>query len=245
LLADRVAGVLWGLAAGDRIGGPIRMALCVAESLAAVRGFDPADIGRRYLDWWRASGFDTGPVAAAVFRLVVDGSSWDEAAAQVDRRFEGMTAGCNPAHRSAPLAIAPWLPTDALVEMARVEAALTHRHPEAGEVASAVVKVCRLLAEGQPWSPSLVAPFQPVAAITGDGYAPNVLRAAVHFLEHSPTFETALESALDFAGPANYCPVLVGSIGGARFGRSAIPERLLAHVDDGVASRIESVLAAL
>lgn len=31
-LEDRVKGVLLGLAAGDRIGGPIRMALMVRES---------------------------------------------------------------------------------------------------------------------------------------------------------------------------------------------------------------------
>jgi hypothetical protein len=34
-----------------------------------------------------------------------------------------------------------------------------------------------------------------------------------------------------FAGPANYCPVLVGTIGGARWGSSAIPHQALAHVD--------------
>ncbi len=36
---------------------------------------------------------------------------------------------------------------------------------------------------------------------------------------------------MDFAGPANYCPVLVGAIAGARWGASAIPMSLLAHVD--------------
>jgi len=53
---DRVVGVLFGLATGDRIGGPVRMALEVA-------------------------------------------------AIQVDKMKDGRTAGCNPAHRSAPLSM--------------------------------------------------------------------------------------------------------------------------------------------
>lgn len=37
MLQDRVAGILWGLAAGDKNGGPIRMAVLLAESLATTR----------------------------------------------------------------------------------------------------------------------------------------------------------------------------------------------------------------
>jgi hypothetical protein len=51
--ADRCLGVLIGLAAGDRIGGLIRMALRMAESLRDCGRFDPADILDRYLHWWR------------------------------------------------------------------------------------------------------------------------------------------------------------------------------------------------
>jgi hypothetical protein len=43
------------------------------------------------------------------------------------------------------------------------------------------------------------------------------------------SFAEALERSLDFAGPANYCPILVGAIAGARWGASAIPEPALAH----------------
>jgi hypothetical protein len=68
--ADRVRGVLLGLAAGDRNGGPIRMACELAASLEGLGRFDPEDIGARYLVWWRREGFDTGPVAAGVFDLV-------------------------------------------------------------------------------------------------------------------------------------------------------------------------------
>jgi ADP-ribosylglycohydrolase len=58
---DRCQGVLIGLAAGDKIGGPIRMAVRLAESLLDCNGFNSTDILNRYLDWWREGAFDTGP----------------------------------------------------------------------------------------------------------------------------------------------------------------------------------------
>jgi putative intracellular protease/amidase len=103
--ADRCRGVLVGQAAGDRIGGPIRMAVRLAESLLKTGRFDAADVLGRYLGWWREGAFDTGPVSARALALVAAGMPVQEATAQVHREFGGMTAGCNPAHRSPPLSM--------------------------------------------------------------------------------------------------------------------------------------------
>ena len=97
---DRCRCVLVGLAAGDRIGGPIRMAVRLAESLLACGNFDPADILKRHLGWWREGAFDTGPVSDRALELMASGMP-----AQVHREFGGMTAGCKPAHRSPPQAM--------------------------------------------------------------------------------------------------------------------------------------------
>ena len=103
----RCQGVLVGLAAGDRIGGPIRMAVRLAESLVASGGFNAADILNRYLAWWREGAFDTGPVSDRAFALLAACKPVQEATAQVHREFGGKTAGCNPAHRSSPLQCSP------------------------------------------------------------------------------------------------------------------------------------------
>jgi hypothetical protein len=50
---DRCRGVLVGLAAGDRNGGTIRMAMRLAESLLDCGDFDVADILKRYLRRWQ------------------------------------------------------------------------------------------------------------------------------------------------------------------------------------------------
>ena len=66
-------------------------------------------------------------------------------------------------------------------------------------------------------------------SLSQGGFAPEVLAAAVHFVGTNDSFDKALEASIKFAGPANYCPVLVGSIGGARWGESEIREPLLKH----------------
>lgn len=241
-LEDRAAGVLLGLAAGDRIGGPVRMALRVAESLRDCRGFDVADIGMRYLAWWHEGAFDTGPTVARVLSLVASGIPYEQASVRVDEEVSGMTAGCNPAHRIAPLAMCASLDDSQLGLAAMTEARLTHRHRLAGDVAAAVACLCRQLIRGARWSVALTVAaegrsletrrtleLRPPEELSRNGFALDVLAAAIYFLDTSASFAEALVRSLDFAGPPNYCPVLVGSIGGARWGRWSIEQSLLRH----------------
>ena len=130
---DRCRGVLLGLAAGDRNGGPIRMAVRLGESLLELGRFDPQDIVGRYLHWWREGAFDTGPVSGRALELMAAGMSPSEASAQVHREFGGKTAGCNPAHRSSPLAMLAALADDDLPGCAVTEARLTHHDPLASD----------------------------------------------------------------------------------------------------------------
>jgi hypothetical protein len=127
-LADRCRGVQLGLAAGDRNGGPTELAVRLAESLAERRAFDRDDVLARYLAWWRDGAFDTGPVAALVLERVACGVPVAKAVAQADRELGGQTAGCNPAHRAGPLAMAAFL-DDAIVGDCALRSATTRsRH---------------------------------------------------------------------------------------------------------------------
>lgn len=241
--ADRARGVLYGLAAGDRIGGPVRMALRLAESLSERRAFDPEDVMARYLAWWRAGGFDTGPVAEDVFALVEEGAAVEDAVSRVHAARGGLTAGCNPAHRSPPLALAAFLPDEELADLARRESRLTHRHALAGAVAAEGVVLCRMLIRGVAWDEALAfVSADTEEALSSGGFAPEVLRAAVHFVGASASFADALAAALRFAGAANYCPVLAGAIAGARWGASAIAPRLM---DDDVREEVTRMADAL
>ena len=253
---DRVEGILLGLAAGDRNGGPIRMAVRLAESLVERGTIDVDDIATRYLDWWHEGAFDTGPTAARVFTLVDSGLSFYAAARQVHVETGEQTAGCNPAHRSAPLAMLPGLNAQQLTDFAAKEATLTHYHPLSGDVAAAVVVICHELVRGSAWEDAVESARagrlpETRAAMTHPepdslnrgGFAPDVLAAAVHFVGSSDKFDAALDASLQFAGPANYCPVLVGNMGGARWGASSTGDRMLDHCD--ILPRVRSAAASL
>ncbi len=236
---NRAQGLLLGLAAGDRNGGPIRMASFVAKTLLSRSAFDPDDLFNRYLDWWHTDAFDTGEVFTRVFHYLEQGIDRVEAARRTDDDLGGLTGGCNPAHRASVLAAAGFLTDTEVADFAREEARLTHYSPIAGEVSAAVAELCRRLIRGFDWGVAL-GRIPPVALPGGrlgfprnelsrGGFAPQVFAAAVHFLDRAESFEKALESSLEFAGPANYCPVLVGSIGGARWGADKIPAGQLNH----------------
>ena len=224
-----------------------RVLIChLAESLADCGGFNPSDILERYLAWWREGAFDTGPVSDRAFALLATGMPVQEATAQVHREFGGKTAGCNPAHRSPPLAMLAAIGDDDLPGCAMAEARLTHHDPLAGEVAAAANKLCRALIRGDGWDVALRRCGR-FAVLEGPGnnggFAPDVLRAALHIVGTSACFAGALERSLAFAGPSNYCPVLVGAIAGARWGASAVPPPALAHVE--ILPRVRAAADAL
>lgn len=229
--SDRVIGLLLGLAAGDFHGGPIRMAVRLAESLIEQSVFDPKDILTRYIKWYHDGAFDTGPVSRQVLALIISGTSPEEAVKKVHAELNGRTAGCNPAHRCGPISMARFIDDEALPAAAIREALLTHYDPLAGDVSAAAVVLCRNLINGSDWSDALefasvgrTRPTQKLLRvlkrneIKQDGFAPHVLAAAVYFLDKHNNLKSALDEAFEFAGGSNYCPVLVGAIGGARWG---------------------------
>jgi ADP-ribosylglycohydrolase len=218
-----------GLCASDKNGGPTQMASQLADSLEQKDGFDIEDIGKRYLNWHRRDGYDAGPTANRVFQLVSRGMSLTKASEQVDYELSGRTAGCNPAHRAAPLAMLD-VSDKELIDITIQEAKLTHWHPLAADVSVATVLLCRKLWRGEDWHTAVAntrkgrlietqraLETHKMDELNGNGYAPNVLAAAMYFLSNSKSITEAIECSIDFAGPANYCPVLVGTIGAAKW----------------------------
>jgi len=218
-----------GLCAADKNGGPTQMALQLADSLEQEGKFDIEDISKRYLNWHKFDGYDAGPTASRVFQLVGQGMSFVKASQHVDFELSGRTAGCNPAHRAAPLAMLD-VGDEELIDITIQEAKLTHWHPLAADVSVATVLLCRKLWQGEEWHTAVASTrkgrmietqraleVQHISELNGNGYAPNVLAAAMYFLSNSKSITEAIEQSIDFAGPANYCPVLVGSIGAAKW----------------------------
>ena len=215
------ATLFQGIASGDQYGGPTRMAQILYESMEAKQRLDLKDVTSRYLDWWKRDAFDTGPVFNEVFRKVDSGTSRVAAAHQVHLELNGATGGCNPAHRIAPIALFEDISTIAIGELARLEASITHWDPIAGDMSAVMAYLCRFSLEEQSWeeAKSITAALEPEAwriiqqaEISKDGYAPNVMRTAIEFLDQP----NSLQRAFEFAGFGNYCPVIVGTIDALR-----------------------------
>ncbi len=171
----------------------------------------------------------------------------------------GRTAGCNPLHRVAPLAAAAAVPEESLADAARAEADLTHLHPLAQDGAAAVAVLCRSLVLGKTWRVAVadaVASARLPETVTAigrvpegpagkGGYVPEVLQTALHFVDRHGSLREALTAAIEYAGPANYCPVLVGAIGGVCWG---VDDALLARFPPTVPvdrlGRLSGALAA-
>ena len=215
------ASLFEGLARGDQYGGPLTMARILYDSLEANQGLDQEDIAARYLAWWRTDAFDTGPVFDAVFQKIDEGIPYAKAAQDVHEEINGATAGCNPAHRIAPLALFDFVSIQDLGKLARTEARITHWHPIAGDMAALMAYLCRFLLDGYTWDDAklMTQSMEPEAwkalkqaSVSTDGYAPNVMRTAVEFLDQPDS----LKSAKEFAGIGNYCPVIVGALDALR-----------------------------
>ena len=211
--------ILEGIKAGDKNGGPTELAKILSQSLMFCNGFNHADLVKRYCHWWKTDAFDTGLTFARVFQKVSEGISIKDASLQVHKELNGMTAGCGPAHRIAPLAVCKNIPTNKLVDYARQEARITHYHPDAGNCSAVMVLLCRYLVEGNSWNDSkdLVSKNKKIkstwvniqnANLNKGGYVLDVMYSAFHFLDKSD----ALKNSIIFAGPANYCSVIVGII---------------------------------
>ena len=208
-----------GFQRGDKNGGPTELAKILSNSLIACNGFNQSDLVKRYYHWWNTDAFDTGPTFAMVFQKVSQGISIEDASIQVHKQLNGMTAGCGPAHRIAPLAGFKDIPINQLIDFARQEARITHHHPDAGNCSAVMVLLCRYLIEGNSWAVSkeLVSQNKEMkstwiniqnANLNAGGYVLDVMHSAFHFL----STEDALEKSLKFAGSSNYCPVIVGVI---------------------------------
>eukprot|EP01100_Stratorugosa_tubuloviscum_P013372 TRINITY_DN665_c0_g1_i1.p1 TRINITY_DN665_c0_g1~~TRINITY_DN665_c0_g1_i1.p1 ORF type:complete len:290 (-),score=154.10 TRINITY_DN665_c0_g1_i1:21-890(-) len=260
---DKIKGILIGLAASDRNGGPIRMCLLLYESLNSLQQFNSNDIFNRYYNWWIKGGFDTGTTIERLFNCIRKGESIENARKQLKTTY-GHLAGCNPAHRCAPIAMFEFIRDDQIELFAMEEANLTHPNDLSADVSAAVAILCRSLIKGQSWEQSLInaainRKSETIEALNisqklqlynrsssssssssfslsfvfsqlnNNGFAPKVLEAAIYFIQINSNFNDALEQSLQFAGNANFCPVLVGAIGGAKWGLSSINLELLKH----------------
>jgi ADP-ribosyl-[dinitrogen reductase] hydrolase len=240
-LTDMVGGGPFELTPGQWT-DDTSMALCLAESLLAVGGFDAADQMRRYVDWWRrghrsSTGecFDIGmTVRAALARFE---ATRDPFAGSTSPD----TAGNGALMRLAPVVLF-YSPDRERVQRYAVESSrTTHAAPEALDCARLLAHVvtaalggaskremldASALRLGSPGvaalaSGSYLRKSEP--EIAGTGYAVASLEAALWCFHRTDTFEAAVLRAANLGDDADTTAAIVGQIAGAYYGLDSIP----------------------
>jgi ADP-ribosyl-[dinitrogen reductase] hydrolase len=225
------------------------MAVAIAEVLARGR-LDLEAIGDRFLDWARSGPPDMGNLTRAVLGDARSGAEVADAAAAYFERHPRGAAGNGALMRTAPVALAYLGDDAAMADAARAVAALTHADPLAGDscvlwciAIDRAVRESRLdgIHEGldllpaerrDRWRAALAeAGSRPTTSFTPNGFTVTALQAAYAAVIQTPVpqvggrhLPAALDAAVRIGDDTDTVAAIAGSLLGARWGASAVPE---------------------
>ena len=270
---DRFAGSLVGLAVGDALGEPVEfaegfepvtgmrgggprglpagcwtddtsMALCLAESLIARKGFDAKDQADRYVRWYREGHMSsTGSCFGMGYttRRALEG--YEETGEEYSGPTDEHSAGNGSIMRLAPVPLFFCSDAQKVAEMSAQSSRTTHG-------AAACVDACRYLgsliagaARGEPKDDllsgsygrggPLCAEIAAIAAgsfkskeppeIRGTGYVVESLEAALWAFYKSSSFKEGCLLAVNLGDDADTTGAVFGQLAGAHYGIGGIP----------------------
>ncbi|MFC6954850.1 ADP-ribosylglycohydrolase family protein [Halorubellus litoreus] len=256
-LDEMVGHGTWNQPAGT-ITDDTDQALCIARSVVAEGGFEPADVAARFVEWYEAGPFDVGRMTARSLRRLRDGDAWEEAGQRVwEASAEGQNAGNGSVMRCPPLAIPYAADRDRLAEVSRQSSQITHADPRctagaailnhtiAGlleDTESAVDDPARALRDAldavDDAPTELVDALEPIAAgerpssLESSGYVVHSLQTALHDALTAVSARDAIVVAVNRGGDADTIGAIAGAVAGARFGASDLPDRWLSAIDE-------------
>ena len=239
------------------------MALCIARSLAAHEGFEPADVAERFVAWYESGPFDIGLMTADALGRIQSGVPWDEAGRQVwEQRPEGQNAGNGSVMRCVPYAVAFADEPARLAEVSRQSSAITHADPRctygcvvlnrtiAGFLRDGASPLGDALTAVESDAPSeLLDALDAIpdgidaSSLSSSGYVVDTLQTALYRGLTASTAEEAIVEAVNMGDDTDTVGAVAGAVAGARFGADALPERWLGELD--VAADLRDLAAAL
>lgn len=277
-LKSRFTGCLLGLALGDALGAPFEgsprgekslthlppllrytddteMAIGVAESLTARRGFDSEDMAGRFIKNFHAwRGY--GPGTIAVLNLINRGTHPDKANRMV---FPQGSFGNGAAMRSAPIGLFFYKSAEKLKEVTHRASSITHGHPLAKEGALLITAAVQEIIQGKNAGETLEAlirisgmkeyreKLQTIRLLLQKTATPeevvNSLGNSVLALESAPTavyaflrygddYLRCIEFCLSLGGDTDTISAMAGTLSGAYVGEEKLPENFLQRLEN-------------
>ncbi|WP_213684973.1 ADP-ribosylglycohydrolase family protein [Roseicyclus sp.] len=221
------------------------MALCLADSLIANGGFDPADLLQRFCNWAEhgdntSTGVTVG-IGQNTLRALGD---YRRTGRLMAEPFGAKNDGNGSLMRLSPAVCFASHHLETAIDFAVEQSHTTHASPIAEEccrfTAALIYKILRGAAYGSAkedslalgWSDTLMsavaAPLAGVddALIPSGGYVLDSLRAALWCIENTNSFENAVLLAVNLGDDADTTGAITGQIAGAMYGYSSIDPEL-------------------
>lgn len=245
------------------------MTLLLGESLLACKGFDAADVARRWVKWMKVDGRGIGSTTKRALTLIDRGKEPFEAGRLANQENPGRSAGNGSVMRCIPVALRYHDEIDRLIRVSTQQAAITHADERCTWGAAAVNLAARELLHGNIYFIDEVlhkigdrAPRAlrdaihrvpreresdlPIAIAGEAGYVVHCVEIAFWFVTHDRTLEEALIFLAQAGGDTDTNAAVAGALLGARYGEVALPPRWGEQLvgAQGIAKLAEDLLSA-
>jgi ADP-ribosyl-[dinitrogen reductase] hydrolase len=238
------------------------MARNLMRSLAARGGFEPDDLLKRHVEWFRSDPPDVGTLTRLVLRRVADGEDATTAARDVwEQRGPEVSAGNGSVMYCAPLGLAHARRPDELLELAPALSAVTHFDGRCRTAVLAVTLCVAALVRGEPADLAAESTLHAVADREGgeeleylvdavgaarpidgpdQGFCLFTAGVAFQSLLHGGHVETELRHVVSLGGDTDTNAAVAGALLGARGGVGGLPDSWLVLLQDVDSIRTEA-----
>jgi poly(ADP-ribose) glycohydrolase ARH3 len=243
------------------------MMIAVAETLVEHGHIVEESLVRAFAAGYHPErGYGRG--ARLVIEAMLQGHDWRTLARN---HFPGGSLGNGAAMRVAPVGLLFAADLDRLLEEARLSALPTHVHPvgiEGAQLLALGIALAlrpgplnrkafyrelrrRAVTEEFRWHLDMAAHIRPGDSLTGLGSSleahRSVVTALACFTSSPKSYEIAVARAIGLGDDTDTLAAMTGALCGAHLGITAIPQRLLDHLEDGPKGRthIESLATRL
>jgi ADP-ribosyl-[dinitrogen reductase] hydrolase len=238
------------------------MARNLMRSLADRGGFDPDDLVRRHLEWFRADPPDVGTITGRVLRRVDRGEDAPAAARQIwNERGPEVSAGNGSVMYCAPLGLAYANRPAELAELAPTLSALTHFDGRCRTAVLAVTLCVAALVRGEAAEDAARAALEAVADVEGgeeleflveavggsrpvdgpdQGFCLFTAGVALQALVGGGSFEAQTRRVVALGGDTDTNASVAGALLGARDGVRRLPGAWLERLADADGIRAEA-----
>lgn len=230
------------------------MMLCIAESLAETNGYNPDDIAKRFVDWYKSNPKDIGNTTRGSLAKIASGVPWQRAG-------DPVSPANGSVMRCAPIGLMFAFDEKKLIEASIETSAMTHASSDATASCVLINLMISKLVLGEDRQKAFFDCIEilkktdktyvdkffdtfprpaPVIDIS-KGLASNAVILSISSLIGSFSFEQAIVSVVNLGGDADTNGAVTGALAGAYWGISAIPERWSSKLNPYSADKIREL----